>query len=244
MRAGTAGSLSPASRSFASRRASATPRSRRSAGRVRSSQSRSSERRCSPRRSRSHSPRARSRKRGRHASSCASSRRSTRARCWTRSSRTREGAVALAEADAPSALASLRQAQRIWLELDAPYEVARTRELIAQACSPSATTRQAALELEAARELFERLGAAPDLARISPRGRRDPRAVGARARGPAPRRLGEEQPRDRVDARHQRAHRGEAPAEHLREARRLLARRRDGLRLRARARVTPPRGQK
>ena len=51
------------------------------------------------------------------------------------------GAVALAEADAPSALASLRHAQRIWLELDAPYEVARTRELIARACSAARRRR-------------------------------------------------------------------------------------------------------
>ena len=77
------------------------------------------------------------------------------------------GAVALAEADAQSALASLRHAQRIWLELDAPYEVARTRELIARACSALGDDEATALELEAARELFERLGAAPDLARIS-----------------------------------------------------------------------------
>jgi ATP/maltotriose-dependent transcriptional regulator MalT len=78
-----------------------------------------------------------------------------------------EGAVALAEADAPSALASLRHAQRIWLELDAPYEVARTRELIAQACSTLGDDEACALELEAAGELYERLGAAPDLARVS-----------------------------------------------------------------------------
>ncbi len=90
-----------------------------------------------------------------------------------------EGAVALAEGDAPSALASLRHAQRIWLELDAPYEVARTRELIAQACSRvSATTRQARSSCEAARELFERLGAAPDLARVSTR---QARATGCRS---------------------------------------------------------------
>src|SRR5262249_23721533 len=38
-----------------------------------------------------------------------------------------EGAVALADGEAPSALARLRDAQRIWLELEAPYEVARTR---------------------------------------------------------------------------------------------------------------------
>ena len=80
-----------------------------------------------------------------------------------------EGALALAEGDAPSALASLRHAQRIWLELDAPYEVARTRELIARACAALGDDEAGTLELEAARELFERLGAAPDLARISSR---------------------------------------------------------------------------
>ena len=79
-----------------------------------------------------------------------------------------QGAVALVEGDAPSALVSLRHAQRIWLDLDAPYEVARTRELIAHACSALSDEETTALELDAARELFERLGAAPDLARVSP----------------------------------------------------------------------------
>jgi ATP/maltotriose-dependent transcriptional regulator MalT len=82
-----------------------------------------------------------------------------------------EGAVALAESDASGALARLRHAQRIWLELDAPYEVARTRELIAQGCSALGDHEAGALELAAARELFERLGARPDLARVSMRGR-------------------------------------------------------------------------
>jgi ATP/maltotriose-dependent transcriptional regulator MalT len=77
------------------------------------------------------------------------------------------GAVTLAEGDATAALASLRQAQRVWLQLDAPYEIARTRELIAAACSSLGDDEAGALELEAARELFERLGAAPDLARIA-----------------------------------------------------------------------------
>jgi hypothetical protein len=77
-----------------------------------------------------------------------------------------EGAVALAEGDAPSALPRLRHAQRIWLELDAPYEVARTRELIANACAALGDEEAGRLELEAVRELFERLGAAPDLARV------------------------------------------------------------------------------
>jgi len=78
-----------------------------------------------------------------------------------------EGGVALAEGDASTALGSLRCAQRLWLGLDAPYEVARTRELIARACSALGDDEAGMLELEAARELFERLGAVPDLRRIS-----------------------------------------------------------------------------
>jgi ATP/maltotriose-dependent transcriptional regulator MalT len=78
-----------------------------------------------------------------------------------------QGAVALAEGEPSAALGSLRRAQHIWLDLDAPYEIARTRELIARACSTLGDDEAAMLELEAARGLFERLGAAPDLARIS-----------------------------------------------------------------------------
>jgi DNA-binding NarL/FixJ family response regulator len=75
--------------------------------------------------------------------------------------------------DPAAALTSLRHAQRTWAELDAPYEVARTRELIARACLALGDDEATALELEAARALFERLGAAPDLARVSDRpGRR------------------------------------------------------------------------
>jgi DNA-binding CsgD family transcriptional regulator len=79
-----------------------------------------------------------------------------------------EGAVDLAGGNVSSALAKLRQAQRIWLELDAPYEVARTRELIAKACAGLGDDEASSLELQAARELFEGLGAASDLARIAP----------------------------------------------------------------------------
>jgi ATP/maltotriose-dependent transcriptional regulator MalT len=80
-----------------------------------------------------------------------------------------EGAVALADGDASCALARLRHAHRIWLELDAPYEVARTRELIAHACSGLGDAEAGMLELDTARELFEQLGAAPDLARLTMR---------------------------------------------------------------------------
>jgi DNA-binding NarL/FixJ family response regulator len=83
-----------------------------------------------------------------------------------------EGAVALAENDASSALARLRHAQHIWHELDAPYEIARTRELIAKACATLGDDEACRLELEAARALFARLGAEPDTARLSPSARR------------------------------------------------------------------------
>jgi ATP/maltotriose-dependent transcriptional regulator MalT len=78
-----------------------------------------------------------------------------------------EGAVALAGGDASTALGTLRDAQRTWHELDVPYEVARTRELIARSCVALGDEEAGALELAAARELFDRLGAAPDLTRIS-----------------------------------------------------------------------------
>jgi ATP/maltotriose-dependent transcriptional regulator MalT len=79
-----------------------------------------------------------------------------------------QGAVALDEGDANAALSSLREAVQAWLELNAPYEIARTRVLVSRACSALGDAETAALELEAARELFERLGAVPDLERLRP----------------------------------------------------------------------------
>ena len=73
------------------------------------------------------------------------------------------GAVALAEDDAQGALVDLREAQRTWLELDAPYEVARTRVLVSRACSALGDEEASTFELETACEIFERLGAVPDL---------------------------------------------------------------------------------
>jgi DNA-binding CsgD family transcriptional regulator len=79
------------------------------------------------------------------------------------------GAVELARGDAQAALVALRGAQQTWLELDAPYEVARTRALLGRACSELGDEEAARLELEASCAIFRRLGAAPDLARIEPR---------------------------------------------------------------------------
>jgi DNA-binding NarL/FixJ family response regulator len=81
------------------------------------------------------------------------------------------GAVSLADGELQEGLASLREAERVWLALAAPYEVARARELIGRVCGALGDEESAALEVAAARELFERLGAAPDLARLEARGR-------------------------------------------------------------------------
>jgi DNA-binding CsgD family transcriptional regulator len=76
------------------------------------------------------------------------------------------GAVELGEGHAQAALAPLRRASQLWQELDAPYEVARVRMLVGLACRVLGDDDTAALELEAARGAFDRLGAAPDLARL------------------------------------------------------------------------------
>jgi len=73
----------------------------------------------------------------------------------------------LAEGDANQALTVLRRAWREWHDLDVPYEAARARVLIAQACWAVGDHDGADMELDAARSIFEDLGAAPDLARVS-----------------------------------------------------------------------------
>jgi DNA-binding NarL/FixJ family response regulator len=75
------------------------------------------------------------------------------------------GALALAEGDPHAALAALREAWTAWQELEAPYEAARVRVLVALACRAAGDDDTATWELEAARAVFDRLGAAPDVAR-------------------------------------------------------------------------------
>ena len=77
------------------------------------------------------------------------------------------GAVELADGDPQAALASLRTAGRVWQELEAPYESARVRELVGLACRELGDEDAAALELDAAQDVFARLRAAPDLSRVS-----------------------------------------------------------------------------
>jgi DNA-binding NarL/FixJ family response regulator len=74
--------------------------------------------------------------------------------------------VLLAGGDAGAAVAALRRAWRAWRELEAPYEAARVRVLIGLACRALGDEDAAAMELDAAREVLARLGAAPDLDRL------------------------------------------------------------------------------
>ena len=76
--------------------------------------------------------------------------------------------VALEQGDANAALIGLRRAFELWQELEAPYEAARVRLLIGSACRALDDEDTAALELQAAREIFMELGAAPNLTGTDP----------------------------------------------------------------------------
>jgi DNA-binding CsgD family transcriptional regulator/tetratricopeptide (TPR) repeat protein len=77
-----------------------------------------------------------------------------------------QGTVLLAEGDARAALAVLRHAWMAWRELEVPYEAARVRVLAGLACRQLGDEAGLQMELDAARWVFQQLGAAPDLARV------------------------------------------------------------------------------
>jgi DNA-binding CsgD family transcriptional regulator/tetratricopeptide (TPR) repeat protein len=76
------------------------------------------------------------------------------------------GAVDEAEGNSEAALTMLRRAFWAWQEFEAPYEAARARSLVALACRALGDDDAAAMELDAARNVFMKLGAGPDLARV------------------------------------------------------------------------------
>jgi len=82
------------------------------------------------------------------------------------------GALALTDGESRSALAALRSALQEWTGLGAPYEAARCRVLVAQACLAVGDVETAQLETEAARRSFAGLGARVDLERLDA-GKRD-----------------------------------------------------------------------
>lgn len=77
-----------------------------------------------------------------------------------------QGAVLLAEGAARSALSALRGAWSEWQSLEVPYESARTRVLVGLACRALGDDDGAEMELDAARTVFEQLGASPDVVRV------------------------------------------------------------------------------
>jgi DNA-binding CsgD family transcriptional regulator len=77
-----------------------------------------------------------------------------------------QGAVELAEGNALAAIGLLRPALQLWQQCEAPYHAARVRVLLALACRDLGDDEGARLELDAARFVFAKLGAAPELARV------------------------------------------------------------------------------
>lgn len=76
------------------------------------------------------------------------------------------GAVRLAAGDPAGALPLLRRSWAAWRSLDAPYEGALTRILLARAARAAGDEEGAQLEFDAARSALTALGALPDLARL------------------------------------------------------------------------------
>jgi ATP/maltotriose-dependent transcriptional regulator MalT len=78
------------------------------------------------------------------------------------------GHVRVAEDDPQAALPLLRRAWTLWQQVDAPYEAARTRVQVSAACRALGDDDAARMELDAARTVFEQLGAQFDLASLAP----------------------------------------------------------------------------
>jgi DNA-binding NarL/FixJ family response regulator len=78
-----------------------------------------------------------------------------------------KAAVCLTRGAAAEALPLLRDALGTWVRAHTPYDEARTRALLADACRALGDRESAERELDAARAIFEELGALPDLARLT-----------------------------------------------------------------------------
>lgn len=92
-----------------------------------------------------------------------------------------KGAVVLAEGDARAAINPLRRAQEVWQRVGAPYLGARVRLVVARAFQALGDDDGAALERDAAKKVFVKLGAAADLATLEALAAR-PRADASPAR--------------------------------------------------------------
>jgi DNA-binding CsgD family transcriptional regulator len=77
-----------------------------------------------------------------------------------------QGGLELAAGNPREALPRLRLAWKAWQTLDIPYAAARTREMLGRACRALDDRAGGRMELEAARAVYESLGAVPDVARV------------------------------------------------------------------------------
>ncbi|WP_405866306.1 LuxR C-terminal-related transcriptional regulator [Streptomyces sp. NBC_00005] len=77
------------------------------------------------------------------------------------------GAVAFATGDLDRALPLLHRACALWLELTVPYEAAQVRMTLAAAHRAAGDDEGARMELRAARQTFQELGAVPDARRAA-----------------------------------------------------------------------------
>lgn len=75
--------------------------------------------------------------------------------------------VRLARGEPAEALPLLRDALATWVRARAPYEEARTRVLLAEALRALDDRESADREVDAARAIFQELGAVPDLSRLA-----------------------------------------------------------------------------
>ena len=98
------------------------------------------------------------------------------------------GDASLAAGNARAAAADLRTAVALWTELDVPYETARSRVLLGEACTALGDAGSGRLELDAARGTFRALGAVRDLGHLDDE--RRPGTPHAEATGITPRELG------------------------------------------------------
>ncbi len=77
-----------------------------------------------------------------------------------------QGVLELAAGNPREALVRLRLAWKEWQALEIPHAVARARELLGLACRALGDRAGGRMELEAARAVYEGLGAGPDIVRV------------------------------------------------------------------------------
>ena len=89
------------------------------------------------------------------------------------------GAVLIAEQKSAIAREVLHQSLTFWRDIDAPYETARVRLLLGDAYREQGDQANAELEFDAARAVFQQLGAKADLVRLGGAKQEPPRPPGS-----------------------------------------------------------------